>query len=82
MEQNNLIQFDVICNEQDILEKILNWYNNTYKTDFEIVNWVGGELGFATIQTSKITSQRDIFNIGFQFGVLEEKMRANGEIDW
>jgi len=43
---------------------------------------VGGELGFATIQTCKRTSQSDIFNIGFQFGVLEEKMRANGEIDW
>ncbi len=43
------MEFDVICNEQDILEKILNWYNNTCNTDFKITNWVGGRLGIALL---------------------------------
>jgi hypothetical protein len=38
MEQNKYIEFDVICNDENILLNILNLYNSNYGTDFKIVN--------------------------------------------
>ncbi|MEY8862124.1 hypothetical protein [Tenacibaculum singaporense] len=76
-----IVQFRVICNDEKYLKSSIDWYNSIYKTDFKIVNFTLGEVNFVDIKVSKYTLS-DIFNIGYQFGVKEEKLRQKGEIDW
>ncbi|AEK24020.1 hypothetical protein [Capnocytophaga canimorsus] len=75
------IKFRIICNEKKYLEDILEWYNNTYDTNFEITNMIYDEVNFVDIKSTKFTIE-DIFNIGYQFGVEEQRLRQKGEIDW
>lgn len=75
------INFRVICNNEKYLKDVLKWYNNTYKTDFEISNIIYDEVNFVDITSTKFTLA-DVFNIGYQFGVEEERLRQKGEIDW
>ncbi len=81
MELNKTITFRVICNDNTYLAETLEWYNSVYNTDFEIINFIIDEVNFADIRVNKY-SVSDIFNIGYQFGVKEEKLRQKGEIDW
>ena len=75
------IKFTVICNDERYLNQVIDWYNKSYKTDFSIVNIINDEVGFAEIEVSKYKPS-DLFGLGFQFGVKEEKLRQQGEIDW
>ena len=80
MEQSKII-FTVICNDQRHLTPIINWYNDSYKTDFKIINWIEDEVCFVEIEVSKY-KQSDLFDLGYQFGVKEQKLREEGKIDW
>lgn len=75
------IEFRVICNDKKQLEASIHWYNSIYNTDFLITKFILDEVNFAYIKVTKYTFS-DIFNIGHTFGVKEEKLRQNGEIDW
>lgn len=81
MELDKAITFKVICNDKKYLETSIKWYNSVYNTDFEIFDFLLDEVNFATIKVTKYALS-DIFNIGYQFGVKEEKLRQKGEIDW
>jgi hypothetical protein len=81
MEPNNKIVFTIICNDEKYLIPIIDWYNETYKTDFKIINRIEDEVCFSEIEVSKY-KPADIFDLGFQFGVKEQKLREEGKIDW
>lgn len=81
MEQSVQIKFRVICNDKNYLHSSLEWYNSINKTDFKISEFILDEVNFAIIEVTQYTLS-DIFNCGYAFGVKEEKLRANGEIDW
>jgi hypothetical protein len=81
MEQNKIIFFTIICNDKKYLEDTINWYNRNYKTDFEINDFKIDEVNFATVKVTHYEIS-DIFSLGYQFGVKEQKLRQKGEIDW
>jgi hypothetical protein len=81
MEPNNKIIFTIICNDEKYLKQIIDWYNDSYKTDFKIVNRIEDEVCFSEIEVSKYKPS-DIFDLGYQFGVKEQKLREEGKIDW
>lgn len=80
MEQNKIV-FTIICNEEKYLNQIIDWYNKSYKTDFKIINKIEDEVCFVEIEVSKYKIS-DIFDLGYQFGVKEQKLRELGKIDW
>ncbi len=73
--------FTIICNEEKYLREVIDWYNNSYKTDFRIVNRIEDEVCFSEIEVSKYKPS-DLFDLGYQFGVKEQKLRQEGKIDW
>ena len=80
MKQNK-IAFTVICNDEQYLNQVIDWYNEAYKTDFRIINRIEDEVCFSEIEVSKCKPS-DIFDLGYQFGVKEQKLRGEGMIDW
>lgn len=80
MEQNKIV-FTIICNDEKYLNEIIDWYNDAYKTDFKIINRIEDEVCFSEIEVSKYKPS-DIFDLGYQFGVKEQKLREEGKIDW
>ena len=87
MELNNnsddrvILKFRVISNESKYLEEVINWYNNTYGTDFKILEVIYDEVNFADVEVSRYKSS-DLFALGYQLGVMEQRLREKGEIDW
>ena len=82
MEQNqNPMIFTIISGDDVLIKEVLENYNNTYNTDFEIVNFMFDEVVFAEIKVSNY-SISDIFNLGFQFGSFVQIKRGAEEIDW
>ncbi|WP_172917729.1 hypothetical protein [Capnocytophaga canis] len=75
------ITFSIICDDEKYLEETLNWYNNTYGTDFKITNVIYDEVTFVDISSTKITLT-DVFDIGYHFGLEIQKLREKGKIDW
>ncbi|MDZ4756970.1 MAG: hypothetical protein SGJ10_02370 [Bacteroidota bacterium] len=80
MEQNKELVFEIICDDKLFPESI-DSYNNTYKTDFTILEFIYDEVIFANVKVTKFT-ESDIFQLGFQYGGLVQYKRQNGEIDW
>jgi len=82
MEQNNKrLIFTVICNDEGYLNQVIDWYNSSYKTDFRIIRIINDEVGFAEIEVSNYKDS-DLFDLGYQFGVKEQRLRQEGKIDW
>lgn len=71
----------IICNEESYLNQVIEWYNKNYKTDFKIVGIIDDEVSFAEIEYNQCKPS-DLFNLGYQFGVKEQKLRDEGKIDW
>lgn len=80
MGQNNLV-FTIICNDEKYLIQIIDWYNESYNTDFKIIKRIEDEVSFSKIKVSRYRLS-DIFDLGYQFGVKEQKLRQEGKIDW
>lgn len=74
------VTFRIICDDETYLEETLDWYNNTYDTDFKITNTIYDEVNFVDISSAKFTLT-DIFDIGYHLGVKIQKLREKGEID-
>jgi hypothetical protein len=83
MKQNNLkpIEFDVICGDDKLILESLSSYNETYKTDFEVTEFIYDEVIFAKLKATRYEIS-DIFYLGYQFGGYAEYKRKKGEIDW
>lgn len=75
------MKFTIICNDEKYLNQVIDWYNLNYKTDFEIVNLIYDEVNFAEVEVAHYKNS-DLFDLGYQFGVREQKLRQQGEIDW
>ncbi len=80
MEPIKQLNFEVICDEVLFPECIKN-YNQIYKTDFQIIEFIHDEVTFAKIVVTKYEVM-DIFQLGYQYGAYAQHKRQNGEIDW
>lgn len=81
MEQNIKIEFDIISVDDILIKEVVNNYNNTYETDFEITKFIYDEVVFARIKATKYKLS-DIFDLGNQFGGYAQFKRQKEEIDW
>ena len=80
MEQNNELIFEVICDDKLFPESVES-YNTTYKTDFQIIEFIYDEVIFAKVKVTQY-KQEDVFQLGFQYGGFVQFKRQKGEIDW
>ena len=62
MEENKELIFEIICDNKDIIKRAINIYNQTYSTDFELVEYIFDEVNFARIKGN--ISLADIFDLG------------------
>ena len=62
MEENKELIFEIICDNEDIIKRSINIYNQTYSTDFELVEYIFDEVNFARIKGN--ISLADIFDLG------------------
>ena len=60
MEENKELIFEIICDNEDIIKRAI--YNQTYSTDFELVEYIFDEVNFARIRGN--ISLADIFDLG------------------
>jgi hypothetical protein len=82
MEQNNnYIEFEIISGDDILIKEVVNNYNKTYNTDFEIVKFTYDEVVCARIKVSKYKLS-NIFDLGNQLGGYAQHKRQKGEIDW
>lgn len=81
MELDKPLEFEIITGDDILIKKSVENYNKTYKTDFEIVNFVYDEVVFARIKVTKYKIS-DIFALGYQFGSTAQYSRQKGKIDW
>ena len=80
MEQNKELIFEIICDDVLFPESV-NSYNQSYKTDFKILEFIFDEVTFAKVRVTKYTPM-DIFQLGYQYGGYAQHKREKGEIDW
>jgi hypothetical protein len=69
----------IVTNHKDILINSINMFNNIYKTDFALVEYVKDEVNFALVEYLN-TSNNQIFDFGYQFGVYMNELRKKGDI--
>lgn len=82
MEQNNnIIEFNIICTDDIIIKEAISEYNKIYKTNFEILEFIYDEVVFAKIKVSRYKIS-DIFDLGYFFHSYVVLKRKSGEIDW
>jgi len=81
MEENNVLEFMVMVTDPDLLKKEIVNYNNFFKTNFEILEIIDDEVPFCKIRTTRYTIA-NIFGLGYSLALLEQRLRAKGEIDW
>lgn len=82
MEQNNQsLIFEVITTDDKVIVEAVNSYNEIYKTDFQIIEFIYDEVVFAKIKVEKYKIS-DIFDLGYFFHSLVVLKRNRGEIDW
>ena len=62
MEENKELIFEIICDNEHIIKRAINIYNQTYSTDFELVEYIFDEVNFARIKGN--ISLADIFDLG------------------
>ena len=74
MELDNLKEFIVICDHEDILLEAIRIYNQTYKTDFELKEMIHDEVNFAKITGYKLKAS-DIFSLGSMYGRISQENR-------
>ena len=62
MQENKELIFEIICDNENIIKRAINIYNQTYSTDFELVEYIFDEVNFARIKGN--ISLADIFDLG------------------
>lgn len=71
--------FEIICDDVLFPENIES-NNETYKTDFQIFEFIYDEVILAKLKVSKFNVM-DIFQLGYQYVGYGQFKRQNGEID-
>ena len=67
MEQNKKYQIiEIICDDEILLNKVIDLYNKTYSCDFQILESILDEVNFAKISGN--VSLEDIFQLGSLYG--------------
>lgn len=61
------MKFSIICDDEITISKAIDLYNRTYKTDFQVLEFVEDEVLFATIIT-KEEDIRHVFDLGRMYG--------------
>ena len=61
--------FEVICDDEELIIKAISLYNQTYKTNFALVEYKLDEVNFAVIEASNI-GLSDIYDLGILYGRL------------
>ena len=76
------MEFEITCSEEKYLKEIIEWYNCNHNTDFKIIEVIDEvEILFVRVSVTQF-KQSDIFELGYQYGTKEEKLRSEGIIDW
>lgn len=70
MEQDRK-RLRIITNYENLLIEDINWYNSTYKTDFEFIEFIHDEVNFAILEYSN-ANENQIFDLGRIFGRSSE----------
>lgn len=82
MEQDNkALIFEVISGDDVVILEAITSYNNLYKTDFEVTEFIYDEVVFARIKVSMYKIS-DMFSPGYYFNSAVAKARQEGKIDW
>lgn len=81
MELSKELTFEIISGDDILINEVVNNYNETYKTDFKILEFIYDEVIFVRIKVSNYKVS-DIFNLGYQLGIYVQFKREKGEIDW
>jgi hypothetical protein len=67
MEQNNNYkEFEIICDNELLMKKVIYIYNNVYNTDFKLIEYILDEVNFAKLGGNVKLS--DIFDLGSMYG--------------
>jgi hypothetical protein len=81
MGSSKEIFFDIMSNDDTTIIRAIASFNQIYKTDFEVVEFIYDEVIFAKIKTLN-SSLSDIFHLGAYFNSVANLLRQKGEIDW
>ena len=63
----NKKHFRIHTNYKDLLINAIEKFNNVYKTDFLLVEYVWDEVNYAIIKYESASADH-IYNFGYQFG--------------
>ncbi|AEK24018.1 MULTISPECIES: hypothetical protein [Capnocytophaga] len=74
MEENKEFTFEVICDNEEVLKKAICIYNSTYKTNFELEEYILDEVNFAKIKGN--VSLSDIFDLGCIYTRLQSNTKC------
>ncbi len=75
------MEFTIISGDDKLISEVVHKYNETYKTDFKVIEFIYDEVIFCKLSVSTYKTN-DIFDSGYQFGSYAEFKREKGEIDW
>jgi len=81
MELSNELIFEVMVTFPHLLSREIEEYNNTYQTNFQIIEVIDDEVQFCRIKVSKYKVS-DIFNLGYSLAALQYRLKGEGKIDW
>lgn len=65
--ESNKKELHIITNQPYILQETIDWYNNTFKTDFVFDRFVEDEVNYAFVTYEKATNFH-IFQLGANYG--------------
>lgn len=65
----------------DLLEREIEFFNMSYGTDFQVIEFIDDEVPFCKIRVTKYTIT-NIFDLGYSLAATQYTLRAKGEIDW
>lgn len=72
MMTENTISFEIICDYKELLVEAIQFYNDTYKTDFTLTEYIEDEVNFANIEGRRIAIA-DVYSLGTVYGRMSER---------
>lgn len=75
------ISFKVMVTYSEVLEIVIEKYNDYYNTDFKITEISDDQVAFCTIEATQY-QLKDIFGLGYCLSIEEYRKREKGELVW
>jgi hypothetical protein len=66
VSNSNYQVFEIICDDELLIQKTIKIFNDTYSTNFKLVEYVLDEVNFAKIGGSNIKLS-DVFSLGCMY---------------